>query len=213
MDAAAWTVLGTVLGGAIGLIGTSVQARNARKIAQITAENQARTQSEKLRHDAVLGEIAFKRAKLEELNQAVACATAYCGLSVAIFRRADAPTLEQQLGRYNQDRANIDRARIISELYFDSITGSINKLTGIIEHYLHNNRSYFVAEPESDSLQIWTRANVELERELCEVQNELSWKISEEAEKIAKEASRLSVVEDLARDPKAATIGSPAPRD
>ena len=105
MDTAIGTLLGVLLGGLISLITTSVQARYGRKTAQITAENQARMQSEKLRHDASLSEIAFKRAKLEELNQAAARATAYCRLSVAIFRAdaADPPTPEQQLERYNEE--------------------------------------------------------------------------------------------------------------
>ena len=69
MDAG-W-LLGTVVGAAIALIGTGLTAWNARKTAQITAENAARMQSEKLKHDARLGESAVRKGKLEDLCLAV----------------------------------------------------------------------------------------------------------------------------------------------
>jgi hypothetical protein len=180
-------VIGTLLGrGAGALIG----AWGGRKTAQITAENAAWMQSEKLRHDALAGEIAFKRAKLEELSQAVEHATAYCTLSVAVFRRKLAPTEQQQLDRYNEDMENIQRALRIADLYFDSVSETIAKVRGIIDRSLHTHREYFRNEPnqEPDHLSRWTREIVKLERELAEIRAELN-------QKIPKEASRLSMME------------------
>jgi hypothetical protein len=190
MDAATGTLLGTVLGASITLIGTSLQAWNGRKTAQITAENAATMQSDKLRHDAFLGEIAFKRGKLEELYQAVARATAYSTLSVAVLRSDVAPTPNQILERYDEDMTNILRARMIAELYFNSLTETINKLTGFIDHSLFTHRQYFRNEPnqEPDYLSRWTGEIVKLGRELAELRPELN-------QKIAQEASQLSVME------------------
>jgi len=86
-------------------------------------------QSEKLRHDAFLREIGPKRAKLEELYQAVSRATAYSMQSMAVLRNAAAPTPKQILERYEEDITNIILARLISNLYFDDIPRTINKLT------------------------------------------------------------------------------------
>src|SRR3954447_12375242 len=107
---AAIGAVGAAIGASIGLIGTAVQAFNARKTAQITADNQARMQLEKLGHDTLIGEIALKRAKLEELYEAVARATAYSSLSVAVFRHSVTPTPEQQLERFNEDMESIFKA-------------------------------------------------------------------------------------------------------
>ena len=120
---------GTLLGASIAVIGQARAARYAIKTTHITADNAARMQSEKLRHDTFLGEIAFKRGKLEELHQAVARATAYSWMSVAVFRSVDAPTPKQQLERYDEDMANIHRALAIAELYFDSLVETIHKFT------------------------------------------------------------------------------------
>jgi hypothetical protein len=187
---AAFTAFGTALGASITLIGTLVQARNTRKTAQIIAANAASMQSEKLRHDAFLGEIAFKRGKLEELCQAVDRATAYSTLSVAVFRRNLAPTLKQQLERYNDDMADIHRARTIADLYFGSLSEIIAKVAGVIGRSLHTHREYFRAEPtqEQDPLGLWTGEIVKLERELAENRAELN-------QKIANEAPRLSLLE------------------
>jgi hypothetical protein len=191
MDAAIGTLLGTVRGtGVSGVINTLLQARNARNIAQITAANEARIQSEKLRHDAFLGKIALERGKLEELCQAVERATAYSTLSVAVFRRNLAPTLKQQLERYTDDMAHIHRALTIANLYFDSLSETIAKVVGVIDCSLHTHREYFRTEPkqEPDRLHLWTGEIVKLECKLDEIRAELD-------QKIAKEASRLSVLE------------------
>jgi hypothetical protein len=126
MDAG-W-LLGTVVGAAIALIGTGLTAWNARKTAQITAENAARMQSEKLKHDARIGESAVRKRKLEDLCLAVERATAYYNLSSAVLRRPDAPPLEQQWERYAEDMDNILRARVIAGLHFDSLTETIKQL-------------------------------------------------------------------------------------
>jgi len=171
MDAATGTLLGTVLGAFITLTGTWLQAWNGRKSAQITAANQATMQSEKLRHDAFLGEIAFKRGKLEELYQAVARATAYSTLSVAVLRSDVAPTPNQMLERYDEDMTNILRARMIAELYFNSLTETIDKLTASIDHSLFTHRQYFSIDPkqDSDALRQWTDEVVKLSHELSDL--------------------------------------------
>lgn len=190
MDAATGTLLGTVLGASITLIGTSLQAWNGRKTAQITAENAATMQSDKLRHDALAGEIAFKRGKLEELCQAVEHAVAYCRLSVAVFRRKLAPTEQQQLDRYNEDMENIHRALRIADLYFEGLSETIGRVGGLIDRSLHTHREYFRNEPNQDPnhLSMWTEQILELERQLQQLRDKLNEKISEEA-------SRLSVME------------------
>lgn len=91
------TLLATVAGGSIALIGTGWTVWNARKTAQITAENAARMQSDKLKHDAGLGERAFRRGKLEELCLSVERATANYTLSTAVLHRPTAPTLGRTL--------------------------------------------------------------------------------------------------------------------
>jgi hypothetical protein len=183
MDAVIGRLLGTGAGAFVGAWG-------GRRTAQITAENAARMQSEKLRHDDLVGEIAFKRAKLEELCEAVEHATAYYTLSVAVFRRKLAPTEQQQLDRYNEDMENIHRALSIASLYFNTVSEIIARVGGVIDCSLHTHREYFRNEPnqEPDNLSLWTGKIVELERELANIRVELN-------QKIANEASRLSVVE------------------
>jgi hypothetical protein len=178
--------IGTLLGAGAGAL---IGAWGGRKTAKITAENAARMQSEKLRHDDLVGEIAFKRGKLDELCQAVEQATARCSLSVAVFRRKLAPTEQQQLDRYNEDMENIRRALRIADLYFDRLSETIAKVGGVIDSSLHTHREYFRKEPnqEPDHLPRWTGKIVQLERELAEIRAELN-------PKIAKEASRLSLV-------------------
>jgi len=190
MDAATGTLLGTVLGASITLIGTGLQAWNGRKTAQITAATQASMQSEKLSHDACLGEIALKRGKLEELYQAVARATAYSTLSLAVLRSDVAPTPQQILERYDEDMTNILRARMLAELYFNSLTETIDKLTALIEHSLFTHRQYFSVDPkqDSDALRLSTDEVVQVSHELSDHRHELYYKI-------AKEASQLSMVE------------------
>jgi hypothetical protein len=188
MDAATGTLLGAVAGGSIGLIGNWLQARNAREAARLTADNAARMQLEKLQHDARLGEIAFLRGKLEELHQAVARATAYYTLTVAIFRSADTPALKQQLDRYNEDMNNIHRALTIAMLYFDNLTETVNKLIGFIEDALHTHRGYLSADVHAEFFQQRTDDMMALERDLNDIRSEFS-------EKIKKEVARLSVLE------------------
>jgi hypothetical protein len=186
--AAAIGAVGLAIGALIGLIGTVVQALNARKAAQITADNQTRMQLEKLRHETLVGEIAFKRAKLEELYEAVARATAYSSLSVAVFRHAVTPTPEQQLERFNEDMESIFKARTIAALYFDSLTETVDHATGIIDRSLHTQHAYFrIAPDQKGAFQSSTTEIVKLTNELRELRTELN-------AKIAKEASRLDPV-------------------
>jgi hypothetical protein len=172
---------GTMLGASIALIGTARAARYAMKTAQITAENEARMQSEKLRHDARLGESAFRRGKLEELCLSVERATAYYTLSRAVLRRPDAPILSQQSERYAEDMDNILRARVIAGLYFDNLTETINNLIGLISSSVHTHREYFRVDTKQppDALERWTGEIMKLADELFEIKAELYKKIGE----------------------------------
>jgi hypothetical protein len=184
-----WTVAASAIGAVGVAIGASIGLVGGRKIAQITADNQARMQLEKLRHDTLVGETSFKRAKLEELYEVVARATAYSSLSVAVFRHEVAPTPEEQLERFNEDMESIYKARTIATLYFDSLTGTVDHAISIIDNSLHTQREYFRIAPErQDSFQMWTTEIVKITNELRDLRTELD-------AKIAREASRLDPVE------------------
>jgi hypothetical protein len=182
MDTAIVTAISVLLGTVAGASATLISARVTRKTAQITADNAARMQSEKLRHDAGQGETAFRRGKIEELCLAVERATAYYTLSTAVLRRPDAPTLSQQSERYADDMDNILRARALAGLYFESLTGTINNLIGLISASVHTHREYFRfdTKQQSDALEVWTRQIMKLGDELTETKTELYKRIAEE---------------------------------
>jgi hypothetical protein len=186
MDGGTISTVAVAAIGAVGVaIGASIGLIAARKTAQITADNQARMQLEKLGHDTFVGEIAFKRAKLEELYEAVARATAYSSLSVAVFRHEVAPTPEQQLELFNENMESIYKARTIATLYFDRLTETVDHAISIIDNSLNTQREYFRIAPERrDAFQIWTNQIAELTDELRDLRAELKAKVAKEASQL-----------------------------
>jgi recombinational DNA repair ATPase RecF len=87
--------------------------------------------------------------------------------------------------------ADIHRGLTIADLYFGSLSEIIAKVAGVIDRSLHTHREYLRTEPtqdQDDPLGLWTGEIVKLERELVEIRAELN-------QKIANEASRLSLLE------------------